>query len=959
MPAESKHKSRGPGRCLSCSIFLIGVIAVAGLVVSIVTFVKLSNDQDNAVTETEVPPMVPAQNLMTSTPTAMSVPDPRTEAVVACYPERNYGQSECKKNGCKWLESNHPHVPSCVFDHTAGYLIVSNDKHSSTRLSATLKRAGLTHMYGMEVRQHIKVTVDMYGENMFRIHFAANDSWEIPDEALNINKPTGSTNKQYDVKFVTSPIFGVVVTRKSTGAVVFDTSVPGLIFTDQFVQISTRLPSPNLYGFGEHQHRRFKHDMNWRTWPIFTRDVAPVDEGINMYGAYPVYMNLEDDSKASMVFLKNSHGMDVVLQPDPYPAVTYKTLGGSLDFYVFMGPSPQQAVQQYTEAIGRPMMPPYWSLGFHLCRWGYQNLTEVENVVSRNLLAGIPQDVQWGDIDFMYKKFVFTVDKETFKGLPQFVDYLHSIGKKYIVIVDPGIGNDDKIVLEAANNSAGYNMYEDGKTENIYVKKADGQHDFEGEVWPGRTVFPDFTNPKTSSWYAKWIRYFRNKENVSVDGLWIDMNEPASFSFDDRNLPDSMKCGNNTWNNPPFMPHILEGNTGDLYRKTVCMDAKQYWGDHYRVHSLYGHSHAMATHAALKEVMPGKRPFIVTRSSYPGTSKYAAHWLGDNQSQWRQLPWSIVGILEFSMFGFSMIGADICGFYFETNYELCLRWMQVGAFYPFSRNHNARTDDDGKFFRDQDPASWNEEFVQITRHILLVRYKLLPYYYTLFHDAHQNGKTVARPLMFEFPEDKNTWNIDRQFLIGPAFMVTPVLEENKTTVDGYFPKARWFSYYDGEEVHQPGAINTFDAPLSVINIHMRGGHIIPMQEPSNSTHYSRQRDFSLAVNFDENLKANGHLFWDDGESEDTFKDGHYLMVHFNATKGEYLDINVIHDGYPAARTLNIGMIELFGLVSFPGELYIDGNKLPTNQVRFKFRVVQIVDLDIKLAQNHTLTWTVY
>ncbi|OWF43597.1 Maltase-glucoamylase, intestinal [Mizuhopecten yessoensis] len=956
MPIESKTTARGPGRCLLCAVFLLGFIAVAGLAVSIVTLAKQMKDKDNDVTPSAVT-LNQGQHMMASPASTIPVPDPRTEAVVACYPERNYNRSECEKKGCKWLVSNHARVPSCVFDNTAGYVIDHNYTHSASEHSFILKRAGIASMYGMEVRQQIKVTVTMNGDNMLRIHFAANNSWEIPDEALSMNTPTGSGIKQYDVKFVTSPIFGVVVTRKSTKAVIFDTSVPGLIFTDQFVQISTRLPSENLYGFGEHQHRRFKHDMNWRTWPIFTRDVAPVDEGINMYGAHPVYMNLEEDSKATMVFLKNSHGMDVVLQPDPFPAITYKVLGGSLDFYLFLGPSPQQAVQQYTEAIGRPMMPPYWSLGFHLCRWGYQNVSEVENVVNRNILAGIPQDVQWGDIDFMYKKFVFTVDKQTFKGLPEFVDYLHSIGKKYVIIADPGIGNDPKIVADASVNSPGYSMYEDGRKANIYVKKYDGQTDFEGEVWPGRTVFPDFTHPNTSTWYARWIDYFRNKENVSFDGLWIDMNEPASFSFDDENLPPSMGCRKNKWNNPPFMPHILEGDTGDLYRKTVCMDAKQHWGDHYKVHSLYGHSHALATYAALKKVMPSKRPFIVTRSSFPGTSQYSAHWLGDNQSQWRQLPWSIVG--THSHYICFEIGADICGFYFETNYELCLRWMQVGAFYPFSRNHNARTGDDGHFFRDQDPASWDEAFVGITRHILLIRYKLLPYYYTLFHEAHINGKTVARPLMFEFPEDENTWNIDRQFLIGPAFMVSPVLEQNKTTVDGYFPKGRWFSYYDGEEVGHSGAINTLDAPLSIINLHLRGGHIIPVQEPSNSTVYSRQRDFGLAVNFDAEFRADGHLFWDDGESPDTFNRGNYLMVHFNATKGERLSITVIHDGYPEARSLKVGMIELYGFISLPGEVYVDGKRLRTNQVRFKFHIVQIVDLNITLASNHTLTWTVY
>merc|ERR1712002_927556 len=134
------------------------------------------------------------------------------------------------------------------------------------------------------------------------------------------------------------------------------------------------------------------------------------------------------------------------------------------------------------------------------------------------------------------------------------------------------------------------------------------------------------------------------------------------------------------------------------------------------------------THSTLEEMMPDKRSLVLTRSSYPGTGRYAATWTGDNQSFWEQLRNSITSIIEHNIFGFSMVGADICGFWDKPSVELCLRWMQVGAFYPFSRNHNA----DG--WPAQHPTAFNNAtMTQVSRDVLLIRYSLLPYMYTLFH----------------------------------------------------------------------------------------------------------------------------------------------------------------------------------------------------------------------------------
>ncbi|NXT46723.1 SUIS protein, partial [Pluvianellus socialis] len=223
-----------------------------------------------------------------------------------------------------------------------------------------------------------------------------------------------------------------------------------------------------------------------------------------------------------------------------------------------------------------------------------------------------------------------------------------------------------------------YLAYERGQSRKIWVNASDGVTPLVGEVWPGRTVFPDFTNPDCTSWWVEECKLFYDQ--VPYDGIWIDMNEVASF------VPGSVNgCEQNNLNYPPFTPHIVDRL---LYSKTLCMDAVQKWGRQYDVHSLFGYSMTLSTQRAIETLFPGKRSFLLSRSTFAGSGKYTGHWLGDNAASWDQMKWAIPGILEFGLFGIPYIGADICGFFDDATEELCRRWMQVGAFYPFSRNHN-------------------------------------------------------------------------------------------------------------------------------------------------------------------------------------------------------------------------------------------------------------------------------
>uniref|UniRef100_H0YZ95 alpha-glucosidase n=1 Tax=Taeniopygia guttata TaxID=59729 RepID=H0YZ95_TAEGU len=609
----------------------------------------------------------------------------------------------------------------------------------------------------------------------------------------------------------------------------WDSPLVDLFFSNQFLEITTTVPSTSVYGFGEHEHPTFKHNMDFVTYGMYARDQAPTSFA-NLYGVHPFYMCVEPDSNAHGVLLLNSNAQDVTLSPNP--SLTFRTIGGILDFYLFMGPTPENVVQQYTEAIGRPHMPAYWSLGFQLSRWGYNSLDVLKATVDRMKHYDIPYDVQHYDIDYMERRLDFTYDKVNFAGLPEFMKELKKNGKHNVVILDPFVTKDEE--------PGTYRPYELGQEMGVWVNNSDGVTPAVGQAWPpGYSVFPDFTNPRTVEWWTTLCLEF--KDVLDYDGIWIDMNEPSNFMRGQ--IPG---CADTEINNPPYTPSITDRS---LAEKTLCPDSKTYLGDHYNTHSLFGWSQTEPTFNVVQQAT-GKRAFVLSRSTFVGSGKHGAHWLGDNFSLWKDLRRSIIGILEFNLFGIPYIGADICGFNYNTTYELCLRWMQLGSFYPFSRNHNS----EGNI--EQDPAVFGDTFAEISRDTLRIRYSLLPYLYTLFYESHVHGGTVARSLMHEFTSDQETHGIDTAFLWGPAFMIAPVLEEASTVIkNGLEVPSAWKKTY-----------TTVSAPLNKIPLYIRGGYILPQQAPATTTTESRLNPFGLIIALDEEGQASGSLFWDDGDS---------------------------------------------------------------------------------------------
>ncbi|XP_063595396.1 maltase-glucoamylase-like [Penaeus indicus] len=783
--------------------------------------------------------------------------------------------------------------------------------------------------------------------------------YEVP---LDLDLPSaGISQPLYEV--VLSPQaagepFSFSVVRGETGSLLLDTRIGGLTFSDQFLSLTALLASKNIYGLGENTHSSFKHDLRKKTWPIFARDQGPaVDEGeLNLYGAHPYFQCVENDGNAYGLLLLNSNAMEI-------PLLHYnqhRSFITSLHILISLSPAspPTSSPIITTSEIAKhittnhmtttliitttitPVSPPATSPPPHLLspstshQYGYGSLEELQAAVNRTRDAGIPHDVQYGDIDYMDRRLDFTYDQVNYEGFPEYVLEAKENGLRFIVILDPAINAElDPSDYPPHKNALAAGAYVEwgAETDPAHVTENNGGGELGrvmlGYVWPdNRTAFPSFFKDSAKDWWISEIESFYN--TIRFDGLWIDMNEPANFGTNEErpwNWPEewgpwSLTCPPSPWDDPPYVTKAASlGPSYAMADKTLCLAATEGAHRHYDVHNLYGWAQAEPTLRAARQ-STGKRSLVISRSTFPGSGRWAGHWLGDNRSIWPDMHHSIIGMLEFNLFGIPYIGADICGFFGNTTEELCERWMELGAFYPFSRNHNQID------AVDQDPGLW-DSVAKSSKKALEIRYRLLPYLYTLFYYAHTSGNTVVRPLMHEFPHDRHTLSIDDQFLWGGGLLISPVLAEGQTSRSLYLPFDAWYDYYTGQAEERPGERVTSPAPRDVIPLHIRGGHILPTQRPALNTQQSRIQPMGVIVAIGLDRRAKGDLFWDDGEGAQTIQTKEFGLVRFEFVQ-DALTSTVVQNVKGSLGGLKLQDFEFLGVEQRPKHVALDGSELP-------------------------------
>ena len=500
---------------------------------------------------------------------------------------------------------------------------------------------------------------------------------------------------------------------------------------------------------------------------------------------------------------------------------------GNLDYYFIGGESLGDILGGYTSLTGKTPMPQLWTLGYQQSRWSYAPHTRVLELKENFRKHDIPCDVIHLDIDYMDNYKVFTWDEERFPEQKKFVKELKEDGFKVVTIIDPGVKKEKN-----------YSIYEEGLKNHYFATDKDGVT-YVNKVWPGDSVFPDFSKAETRTWWAKNQKLMLDS---GVSGIWNDMNEPASFNGP---LPDDVQFEN-------------EG------RNT----------DHTEIHNVYGHLMGKATYEGLKE-NSGKRPFVITRAAYAGSQKYSTVWTGDNQSFWEHLRMSIPMLLNLGMSGMGFCGTDVGGFSFDCTGELLSRWVQVGCFTPLFRNHSCI------HTRDQEPWAFDKETLDINRKYIKLRYKLLPYLYDLMWKGENTGLPIMRPLVLHYTSDKNVHEINDQFLFGENILVAPVMEQGKKHRTVYLPEGKWIDYWT-KEVIEGGRLIIKDAPLDTCPMFIKSGSIIPNYPEQNYVGEKEITELTLDIYAGEGSYTH---YLDDGESF-AYRNGEYSLYEFTVTGNE-------------------------------------------------------------------------
>lgn len=575
-----------------------------------------------------------------------------------------------------------------------------------------------------------------------------------------------------------------------------------------------------VYGFGAATGGPLRNGERFRVMTLDTLFMGI--EGAS-YTALPIFL-LRGPAGTIGVLIATTFPLDVeVVGGKVNVRAACDTEGAPVDVIVFRG-APAEIAKDIGRVLGTTYLPPAWALGFHQSRWSYKTQDVVVDVAKRFRKEDLPADVIHLDIHYMDKFKVFTWSPERFPDPKAMHEELRDLGFRTMAIVDPGV-----------SVAPGYHVYEDGTRNDLWMKKKDGTA-YEGKVWPGATVFPDFTQEKVR---AAWAGYHASLVDKGVAGFWNDMNDPVL-------------------------------RNGKVYDPLI-EDLQHATGTHRKWRNTYANEMARATQLGWKQLKPDVRPFVLTRSGFLGIQRHSAVWTGDNFSSWQQLAESLHRVMNLGLSGVSISGADVGGFggrrgllglaKLRPPAELFVRWMELGAMLPFFRVHCVQ------YAPRQEPWSFGAKALAHSRKILRRRYRLLPYLYRLALEAHETGLPMVRPLWMHHDDVPKGRGHD-EFLVGDALLCAPVLKPGATSREVWLPAGSWIDFETGE-VLAGGRSVTRQAPLGTSPLFVRAGAALFLGEPRRNAHETLAAPLALEVTAPApGTEGKGSLFLDDGERAD-------------------------------------------------------------------------------------------
>ena len=577
-----------------------------------------------------------------------------------------------------------------------------------------------------------------------------------------------------------------------------------------------------IYGLGE-----ANRGINKRGWKYISNcsdDPNHTEDKLSLYAAHNFIIIA--GKKNTGLFFDYPGKLTFDIGYTRMDTLTVSCDASDLDLYVIDGTSPYDITKQFRRIIGRSYIPPKFAFGYGQSRWGYRTAEDFKKVAEGYRENHIPIDMIYMDIDYMdsYKDFTLNED---FQNFPEYVKWMKDQNIRLIPIIDAGVKIEE-----------GYDVYEEGVKNQYFCQREDGSN-FVAAVWPGDTHFPDFLNPEAREWFGDKYRFLTDQ---GIEGFWNDMNEPAIFysregleearemarvfadgsagNWDDDGSSDG-KVG--VWQLGGNLQSLA--NSPEDYRRFYHnVDGRKIRHD--KVHNLFGFNMTRAAGEAFERIDPDRRFLMFSRSSYIGMHRYGGVWTGDNKSWWSHLLLNIKMLPSLNMCGFLYTGADLGGFGADTTRELLLRFLALGVFTPLMRNHAA--------LGTREQECYQFENVEDFRHVIGVRYRLLPYLYSEYMKAALNDDLYFKPLAFVYPDDKMALRVEDQLMLGNEIMIAPVYEQNGRGRYVYLPEEMKFVKFlpDGtisEEVLCAG-VHYVDVALNEVPLFIRSGKCIPVAD---------------------------------------------------------------------------------------------------------------------------------
>lgn len=541
-----------------------------------------------------------------------------------------------------------------------------------------------------------------------------------------------------------------------------------------------------------------------------------------------------------------------------------------LDYYFIAGDNMDDVISGYRTLTGKSQIMPKWAMGFWQSRERYTNSKEILDALKGFRDRKIPIDNivldwsywpedSWGSHDF---------DKKRFPNPKAMVDSIHALNAHMMISVWP------KFYI-------GTEHYKEFDKKGWIYQQAvkDSLRDWIGKGY--HYSFYDAYSPDARKLF--WNQMYNKLYPLGIDAWWMDASEPNVRDCTDINYRKAL-CG----------PTAL-GSSTEFFNAYALMNAE-------------------AIYNGQRSVNNNKRVFLLTRSGFTGLQRYStATWSGDIGTRWEDMKAQISAGLNFAMSGIPYWTMDIGGFCVENRYvtgqkewnktkvenadlkewrELNTRWYQFGAFAPLYRAH-------GQFpFREiWNIAPEDHPAYRSVVYYTQLRYRMMPYIYSLAGMTYFHDYTIMRPLVMDFMSDTNVNNIGDQFMFGPAFMVSPIYKYGERSHEIYFPKTEgWYDFYTGEFC-EGGIKKEMEAPYERIPLFVRAGSIIPFGEDIQYTNEKQNDHIKLYIY--QGADGKFTLYEDEGTNYN-YEQGNYSMVSFEySEENKTLTINNRQGEFPS------------------------------------------------------------